>query len=91
MPLYFINLLRDVVGASHVVSGEDAAPYCSDWRGRYSGVAIAVVLPNSAEQVSAVVGERYWRGSTGRQYWLKRGCCAVAKRPAGCDQLVTNG
>ena len=55
MPLYFINLLRDVVGASHVISGEDAAPYCSDWRGRYSGVAIAVVLPNSAEQVSAVV------------------------------------
>jgi len=50
-----INLLRNVVGADHVLSGETAAPYCTDWRGRYSGEALAVVLPGNTQQVAAVV------------------------------------
>ena len=50
-----INLLRNIVGADHLLSGETAAAYCTDWRGRYSGKALAVVLPGDTQQVAAVV------------------------------------
>lgn len=50
-----INLLRNIVGTDHILSGETAAPYCTDWRGRYSGKALAVVLPGDTQQVAAVV------------------------------------
>ncbi|CAH1189494.1 FAD/FMN-containing dehydrogenase [Candidatus Nitrotoga sp. BS] len=50
-----ISSLRNIVGADHVLSGETATPYCTDWRGRYSGKALAVVLPGGTQQVSAVV------------------------------------
>jgi FAD/FMN-containing dehydrogenase len=50
-----ISLLRNIVGTDHILSGETAAPYCTDWRGRYSGQALAVVLPGDTQQVAAVV------------------------------------
>ncbi|MEO6421465.1 MAG: FAD-binding oxidoreductase, partial [Candidatus Nitrotoga sp.] len=51
----FISLLKNVVGTDHVLSGERATPYCIDWRRRYSGKALAVVLPGDTQQVAAVV------------------------------------
>ncbi|MFP5462935.1 MAG: hypothetical protein ACLGII_15420, partial [Gammaproteobacteria bacterium] len=43
-----IDALGDCVGAPHVLTGaDDRAPYISDWRGRYGGEALAVVLPAS--------------------------------------------
>lgn len=51
-----ITALGDCVGAPHVLTGaDDMAPFISDWRGRYGGEALAVVLPGSTEEVSAVV------------------------------------
>jgi len=50
-----ISLLSAIVGEAAVLTGPPAAPYCSDWRGRYSGQALAVVLPADTQQVSAVV------------------------------------
>ncbi|TAM95118.1 MAG: FAD-binding oxidoreductase [Rhodanobacteraceae bacterium] len=50
-----LDALRATLGAQHVLTGADAAPYLSDWRGRYSGSAIAVVRPGSTEEVAAVV------------------------------------
>ena len=53
-----MNLLADlaaITGAENVLTGEAAAPHCTDWRGRYSGLALAVVLPADTQQVSAVV------------------------------------
>ena len=47
--------LRDVVGIPHVVTGDDAAPYLTDWRKRYTGRALAVVRPGSTAEVAAVV------------------------------------
>jgi FAD/FMN-containing dehydrogenase len=44
-----------IVGSDAVFSGEVAAPYYKDWRGRYSGEALAVVLPSGTQQVSEVV------------------------------------
>jgi len=52
-----MNLFADlaaIVGAENVLTGEAAAPHCADWRGRYNGQALAVVLPADTQQVSAV-------------------------------------
>ncbi|HMC13556.1 MAG TPA: FAD-binding oxidoreductase [Gallionellaceae bacterium] len=55
MPADLIDLLRATVGTDHVLTGKVAAPHFTDWRGRYSGNALAVVLPGNTQQVSAVV------------------------------------
>ncbi|VCU72152.1 putative FAD-linked oxidoreductase [Pigmentiphaga humi] len=47
--------LRDALGASQVLTGADAQPYLTDWRGRYTGAAQAVVRPGSTAQVAQVV------------------------------------
>ncbi|TRZ90080.1 MAG: FAD-binding oxidoreductase, partial [Rhodocyclaceae bacterium] len=48
--------LRRLLGERHVLTAaDDVAPYCTDWRGRYSGSALCVVLPGSTEEVAAVV------------------------------------
>jgi FAD/FMN-containing dehydrogenase len=52
----FLDQLRAVVGAPNLLTGAAAAPYARDWRGRYAGDALAVVLPGDTQQVAAVVG-----------------------------------
>ncbi len=48
--------LRDCVGAAHVLTAPaDVAPFVEDWRGRYRGEVLAVVLPASTAEVSAAV------------------------------------
>ena len=48
--------LAGIVGEAHVLtSASDVEPFVADWRGRYRGVARAVVLPGSTEEVAAVV------------------------------------
>ena len=52
----FHESLRTIVGATRVLTdADDIAPYCTDWRNRYSGSASCVVLPGSTEEVAAVV------------------------------------
>ncbi|MDX9994848.1 MAG: FAD-binding oxidoreductase [Rhodocyclaceae bacterium] len=52
----FLQRLRDLVGAAHVLTEAfDIAPYASDWRGRYRGEPICVVRPGSTAEVAAVV------------------------------------
>ena len=50
-----IHSLSAIVGSAAVLTGESAAPYYADWRGRYSGNALAAVLPSDAQQVAGVV------------------------------------
>ena len=50
-----IPSLSAIVGSAAVLTGESAAPYCADWRGRYSGNALAAVLPSDTQQVAGVV------------------------------------
>ena len=50
-----IEQLRNIVGADNLLAGTAAAPYCKDWRGRYTGTALAVVLPADTRQVADVV------------------------------------
>ena len=53
-----LETLRTIVGPAHVLiesADNDLVQYVRDWRGRERGVALAVVRPNSTEQVAAIV------------------------------------
>ncbi|MDF0601078.1 FAD-binding oxidoreductase [Psychromarinibacter sp. C21-152] len=50
-----IAQLRDIVGAAHVLTGPDTAPYCDDWTGKYQSDPLAVVRPADTAGVSAVL------------------------------------
>jgi len=50
-----LEKLIEIVGAAHVLTGEQAQPYLVDWRGRYKGAARAVVRPGTTAEVAAVV------------------------------------
>ncbi|MBN9476587.1 MAG: hydroxyacid dehydrogenase [Bordetella sp. SCN 67-23] len=48
--------LAAIVGEPHVLTAAgDTARYCSDWRGRYPGIARAVVRPAGTAEVARVV------------------------------------
>jgi FAD/FMN-containing dehydrogenase len=51
----FIEQLSAITGADNLLTDGAATPYCEDWRGRYSGKALAVVLPGDTQQVSEIV------------------------------------
>jgi FAD/FMN-containing dehydrogenase len=55
MATELINFLCAIVGTDNVLTGEAAAPYYTDWRGRYTGQGQAVVFPSDTQQVAAVV------------------------------------
>ncbi len=55
MATNFLDSVAAIVGHEAMLVGEAAAPHCTDWRGRYSGKAIAVVLPDATQQVSEIV------------------------------------
>ncbi|WP_265257205.1 FAD-binding oxidoreductase [Verminephrobacter aporrectodeae] len=45
-----------VVGPSRVLTQpDDVAPYQQDWRGRYRGAALAVLMPGSTQEVATLV------------------------------------
>ncbi|WEN15831.1 FAD-binding oxidoreductase [Rhodanobacter sp. AS-Z3] len=50
-----LAVLHGIVGEQHVLTGDAAAPYLSDWRGRYIGAALAVVRPGSTAEFAALV------------------------------------
>ena len=52
----FLDALRALLGSAHVLQDEaDCAGYLTDWRKRYRGRALAVVLPGSTAQVAEVL------------------------------------
>ena len=60
-----MSLIKDlvsIVGEKHVIKGkgkdkdeEALAPYLTDWRGRFTGRAHAVVRPGNTQEVADVV------------------------------------
>ncbi|MCX9156999.1 FAD-binding oxidoreductase [Niveibacterium sp. 24ML] len=51
-----LDRLIEALGARHVlVDPVDQVPYLNDWRGRYHGRALAVVLPGSTDEVAGVL------------------------------------
>lgn len=53
--LDLISSLSAITGGNAVLTGEATAPYCADQRGRYTGSALAVVLPSDTQQVAEIV------------------------------------
>jgi FAD/FMN-containing dehydrogenase len=51
----FLDILRRVAGADNVLTGDAAQPFCTDWRGRYRGAALAAVFPADTQQVAEIV------------------------------------
>jgi len=52
----FLAQCRAVVGEAYVLDAPaDMAPFLTDWRGRFTGKASAVLRPGSVEQVAALV------------------------------------
>jgi FAD/FMN-containing dehydrogenase len=49
-----LESLKTIVGENHVLT-TDLTAYTNDWRGKYSGKALAVVKPNSTDQVAQLV------------------------------------
>lgn len=50
-----LNELQATLGSDYVLTGAQAEPYCTDWRGRYAGRALAVVRPGTVQEVAAIV------------------------------------
>ncbi|MDB5764204.1 MAG: FAD-binding oxidoreductase [Herminiimonas sp.] len=52
----FLDECRSAIGANHVLTDDaDTAAYLTDWRRRFTGKALAVVKPASADEVAAIV------------------------------------
>jgi FAD/FMN-containing dehydrogenase len=52
----FVDACRAAIGATYVLTDpHDTAPYITDWRRRYTGAALAVLCPRSAQEVAALV------------------------------------
>ena len=47
--------LAQLLGTQHLLTGADAEPFLVDWRGRYSGKAIAVARPGTPQELAEVV------------------------------------
>ena len=50
-----LNQLREIVGQTHVLNGDDAERYSADWLKQYHWTPLAVVRPSSTEEVARVV------------------------------------
>jgi FAD/FMN-containing dehydrogenase len=51
----FLERCGAIVGNEHVLTGSAMAPYLTDWRGRFTGKARAVVRPASTAEVAQLV------------------------------------
>ena len=55
MKTEFLVHCAAIVGDAHLLLGDDMSGYLTDWRGRFTGRALAVVLPANTGQVAALV------------------------------------
>lgn len=52
----FINQLSEILEKQYILTqDEDKAPYLTDWRKRFTGKALAVLLPSNSNEVAAIV------------------------------------
>ena len=84
----FLTALREIVGASNVKTADDAIPFLTDWRGRYSGRAVAVVLHGTTDEVAAVVRLCRSHGRSIVPQGGNTGLCGAATPDASGRSLV---
>ena len=52
----FLEQLQQIIEEKYIlVEDADTEPYLTDWRKRYTGKALAVVLPRTAHEVAQIV------------------------------------
>ncbi|MEY3553890.1 MAG: hypothetical protein RL735_2238, partial [Pseudomonadota bacterium] len=51
----FLSALGAIVGEKHVLTGEELAPYLTDWRNMATGAAQCAVRPGSTAEVAAIM------------------------------------
>ena len=72
-----LTVLRGVFSGRLFDRPEDMAPFLTDWRGKWTGSAIAIAQPNTAEGVAAVLR------------WCDK--CAVPVVPQGGNTGLSGG
>ncbi|KPF66862.1 hydroxyacid dehydrogenase [beta proteobacterium AAP99] len=80
--------LAEIVGTANVITGADAAPYLTDWRKRFTGAALAVVRPATAEEVARVVRLTARHGLAVVPQGGNTGLCGGATPDAGSRNIV---
>ena len=51
MSQIFLNELESIIGKNYVLTSEgETTPYLTDWRKRYTGKALAVLLPSNTQE-----------------------------------------
>jgi FAD/FMN-containing dehydrogenase len=84
-----ITQLRRIVSADFVLTDAFAiAPFCTDWRGRYTGQPLCVVLPDTPDGVAAVVSACAAAGVPVVAQGGNTGLCGGAT-PIGGEVLVS--
>lgn len=52
----FLRALTQIIDPRNVITSDvDKAPYLTDWRKRYTGKALAIVLPRTSEEIAKIV------------------------------------
>lgn len=86
-----IRALSAVVGTGRIaVTPEAMGPYLTDWRGRYSGDALAVVHPGHVEEVASIVTLCSARGVAIVPQGGNTGLCGGATPLPGSRSVVIN-
>ena len=50
-----LSQITAAIGAAHVLTGNDAAPYGKDWTGAYTSTPLAVLRPANTAEVAAIL------------------------------------
>ena len=58
-----ISQLRARLDPAHILTGSDAAPWASDWVGKYKGAPICVARPGTTQEVSQVMALAHETGT----------------------------
>ncbi|MEZ5498706.1 MAG: FAD-binding oxidoreductase [Steroidobacteraceae bacterium] len=88
-PADALSALRDIVGGESLLTcAADVAPYCVDQHGRVHGKALAVALPSSTAQVSALLRHCHANRVAVVPQGGNTGYCAGATPDASGHQLV---
>ncbi|MDI6747106.1 MAG: FAD-binding oxidoreductase [Rhodocyclaceae bacterium] len=84
-----IDKLRSITGTAYVLTApDDIAPYCTDWRGRYSGQPLCVIKPGNTDEAVAVVAACSTAGVAIVPQGGNTGLCGGAT-PTGGEVLVS--
>ena len=87
----FLAQLAQIIGIQYVLTDhEDKAPYLTDWRKRYTGKALAVVLPRTTLEIAQIVSLCSSKGVSIVPQGGHTGFCGGATPDASGNQIVLN-